>query len=59
MEYVAAKELQDKRGNQSGKHAMVGLDGFVDTIIHLVAKRHALGDDFSALKRSRTSETGS
>jgi len=52
MEHVqrALKELQDKRGNQSGKHAMVGLDGFVDTIIHLVAKRHGLGDDFSRIE---------
>ena len=52
MEYVqrALKDLQDKRGNKSGKHAMVGLDGFVDTIIHLVAKRHGLGDDFSRIE---------
>ena len=52
MEYVqrALKELQEKRGNQSGKQAMVGLDGFVDTIIHLVAKRHGLGDDFSRIQ---------
>ena len=29
---------------------MVGLDGFVDTIVHLVAKRHGLGDDFSRIQ---------
>lgn len=52
MEYIqrALKELQDKRGNQSGKSVLVGLDGFVDTIIHLVAKRHGLGEDFSRLE---------
>ena len=52
MEYIqrAIQELQDKRGNQSGKRALVGLDGFVDTIIHLVAKRHGIGDDFSRIE---------
>lgn len=53
MEYIqrALKELQDKRGNQSGKQALVGLDGFVDTIIHLVAKRHGIGDDFTRIDK--------
>ena len=52
MKYIqrAIQELQDKRGNQSGKRALVGLDGFVDTIIHLVAKRHGIGDDFSRIE---------
>ena len=42
-------ELQEKRGNQTGKHALVGLDGFVDTILHLVDQRTGRGDDFKRL----------
>ena len=51
MHYIqrALKELQDNRGNQSNKHMLVGLDGFVDTIIHLVGKRHGPSDDFTRI----------
>ncbi|MGK0240316.1 MAG: hypothetical protein ACI92G_003802 [Candidatus Pelagisphaera sp.] len=51
MDYIqrALKELQDNRGNQSDKHMLVGLDGFVDTIIHLVGKRHGPSDDFTRI----------
>ncbi|MEM9157605.1 MAG: PfkB family carbohydrate kinase [Verrucomicrobiota bacterium] len=45
----ALKELQDNRSNQAGKQALVGLDGFVDTILHLVDKRHCQGDNFTRL----------
>jgi len=43
------KELQEKRGNQAGKHAVVGLDGFVDTILHLVDQRSGQGKDFTRI----------
>ncbi len=51
MDYIqsALTELKAKRGNQAGKRALVGLDGFVDTIIHLVDKRQGLGDAFTRL----------
>ena len=51
MDYIqrALKELQDNIGNQSDKQTLVGLDGFVDTIIHLVGKRHGHGDDFTRI----------
>ncbi len=45
----AKSELQEKLCNQNGKHIVVGLDGFVDTILHLVAKRHGLGEDFDRI----------
>lgn len=45
----ALKELSEKRSNQAGKHVVVGLDGFVDTILHLVDKRNGAGEDFKRL----------
>lgn len=52
MEYRsrALKELSEKRRNQSGKRVIVGLDGFVDTILHLVDKRSGKGEDFSRIE---------
>ncbi len=44
------KELQEKRGNLSGKKALMGFDGFVDTIVHLVAQRHGQGDNFNRIE---------
>lgn len=51
MDYIhrALKELQDHLGKQSDKQALVGLDGFVDTIIHLVDTRHGPGEDFTRI----------
>ncbi len=45
----ALKELSEKRSNQAGKRAMVGLDGFVDTILHLVNQRSGKGESFSRI----------
>ncbi len=44
------KELQEKRSNLSGKQALVGLDGFVDTIVHLVGQRNGQGDNFDRIE---------
>lgn len=51
MDYIqnALKELQANIGKQSDKQALVGLDGFVDTILHLVATRHGHGEDFTRI----------
>lgn len=46
----ALQELSEKRSNQAGKRAVVGLDGFVDTILHLVDQRHGKGEDFTRLE---------
>lgn len=46
----ALKELTDNRNNQAGKRAVVGLDGFVDTILHLVDKRRGAGENFTRLE---------
>lgn len=46
----ALKELSEKRSNQAGKKAVVGLDGFVDTILHLVDKRSGKGDSFTRIE---------
>ncbi len=43
------KELSDKRSNQAGKRALVGLDGFVDTILHLVNNRTGMGENFTRI----------
>ena len=45
----ALKELSEKRSNQAGKRVLVGLDGFVDTILHLVDKRTGKGEAFTRL----------
>lgn len=46
----ALKELQKHRSTASDKTALVGLDGFVDVIVHPVAQRRGQGDDFTAMK---------
>lgn len=45
----ALQELSENRNNQAGKRVVVGLDGFVDTILHLVDKRSGAGDNYSRL----------
>ncbi len=46
----ALKELQKYRSTASEKTALVGLDGFIDVIVHPVAQRRGQGDDFTAMK---------
>lgn len=46
----ALQELSEKRSHQAGKKALVGLDGFVDTIIHLVDKRAGKGESFTRIE---------
>lgn len=45
----ALQELSQKRSNQAGKKALVGLDGFVDTILHLVNQRSGKGEAFTRI----------
>ena len=42
-------ELSSKMAAISGKHALVGPDGFVDKIIHPVKNRYGQGDQFEAM----------
>jgi hypothetical protein len=44
------KELQDHAGRVGSKSSLVGLDGFVDTIVHGVAQRHGQGNDFKRIE---------
>ncbi|MFW5883516.1 MAG: PfkB family carbohydrate kinase [Verrucomicrobiota bacterium] len=44
------EELDAKLGNASSLNALIGLDGFVDKIIHPVAKRHGKGDNFERMQ---------
>lgn len=46
----ALQELSENRNNQAGKRVVVGLDGFVDTILHLVDKRNGAGENFTRLE---------
>lgn len=52
MDYkqTTLKELQEHAGRIGGKSSLVGLDGFVDTIVHGVAQRHGQGDDFQRIE---------
>ena len=43
------EEIKTKSFSVSNKHAVVGLDGFVDKIVAPVEKRHGLGDQFDAV----------
>ena len=45
------EELQKHRSTASAKNALVGLDGFIDEIVHPVAQRRGQGDDFTAMKK--------
>lgn len=42
-------ELRTRRGSISNKFALVGLDGFVDRIVHPVATRHGQGDAYTPM----------
>lgn len=46
----ALLELSEKRSNQAGKRVIVGLDGFVDTILHLVNQRSGKGEAFTRIE---------
>lgn len=43
------QELRDRRGTLSSKQAILGLDGFVDTIVTPVALRAGQGDNFTPI----------
>ncbi|MGJ3241861.1 MAG: PfkB family carbohydrate kinase [Opitutales bacterium] len=47
---LTLKELQSNAGRLNNRLAVVGLDGFVDKIIHPVDKRHGPGDAFERIK---------
>ncbi len=42
-------ELRTRRGSMSGKFGLVGLDGFVDRIVHPVGTRHGQGEAFTPM----------
>lgn len=44
------QELGAVAGKISSRTALVGLDGFVDTIVHPVAQRHGQGDNFTPIE---------
>lgn len=44
------EELRTRRASISGKFAVVGLDGFVDLIVHPVATRHGQGEAFEPMQ---------
>jgi len=44
------EELRTRRASISGKFAVVGLDGFVDLIVHPVATRHGQGEAFEPMR---------
>jgi sugar/nucleoside kinase (ribokinase family) len=50
------QELRDRRGSLSSKQAILGLDGFVDTIVTPVALRAGQGENFTPI--STISEFG-
>lgn len=43
------RELAQNRSRAAAKSALVGLDGFVDTIVHPVGQRHGQGEDFTRI----------
>ncbi|MFP4282943.1 MAG: PfkB family carbohydrate kinase [Opitutales bacterium] len=43
------EELSRKAGGVTGKQALVGLDGFVDRIMHVVGKRHGPGTAYEPM----------
>ncbi|HWL14707.1 MAG TPA: PfkB family carbohydrate kinase [Opitutus sp.] len=45
----ALQELRDRRGSLSSKQAILGLDGFVDTIVTPVALRAGQGENFTPI----------
>jgi hypothetical protein len=48
------EELRTRRASVSGKLAVVGLDGFVDQIVHPVATRHGQGEAFTPMATIET-----
>ena len=42
-------ELKERAAQAASKKALVGMDGFVDKIVHPVDKRHGPGDQFEAI----------
>lgn len=44
------EELAEKSNTITSKTAVVGLDGFVDKIVHPVDQRHGQGDNFTAIE---------
>lgn len=45
------QEIEAKRSNLSNRFGLVGLDGFIDTIVHPVATRFGLGEDFTPIPK--------
>jgi hypothetical protein len=43
------QQLREHRSHRGGKHALVGFDGFVDTIVTPVALRAGQGDNFTPI----------
>jgi hypothetical protein len=43
------QELRNRRGALAAKHAVVGLDGFVDTIVAAVDQRAGQGENFTSI----------
>jgi hypothetical protein len=43
------QQLREHRSHRAGKHALVGFDGFVDTIVTPVALRAGQGDNFTPI----------
>jgi len=43
------QQLREHRSDRTGKHALVGFDGFVDTIVTPVALRAGQGDNFTPI----------
>ena len=43
------QQLREHRSDRAGKHALVGFDGFVDTIVTPVAQRAGQGDNFTPI----------
>jgi sugar/nucleoside kinase (ribokinase family) len=59
MSYSAKtlEQLDSKAGSASSKHALLGLDGFVDKIVHPIEKRFGQGENFERVPTiSRFSE---
>ncbi|MEM7790354.1 MAG: PfkB family carbohydrate kinase [Verrucomicrobiota bacterium] len=45
------EELKKNAALASSKHALIGIDGFVDKIVHPVDQRNGPGDDFTAIPK--------
>ncbi|MFP4203602.1 MAG: PfkB family carbohydrate kinase [Opitutales bacterium] len=43
-------ELKEKKAGASAKKALVGIDGFVDKIVHPIDKRSGAGDQYTAIR---------